>query len=103
MQGIAVSGLGGRLRACTHLDVSAPMIEEAIGAIREVLAESIAHGSTMNVDPENIDGSYYGGAYEGHWRVYDREGEPCPKCRRPILRVTHAGRSTYYCGRCQNC
>jgi len=38
MQGIAVSGLGGRLRACTHLDVSAPMIEEAVGAIREALA-----------------------------------------------------------------
>ena len=29
--------------------------------IREVLAESIAHGSTLNVNPENIDGSYYGG------------------------------------------
>jgi threonine aldolase len=37
-RGIAVSGLGGRLRACTHLDVSAPMIEEAVGAIREALA-----------------------------------------------------------------
>ena len=37
-RGIAVSGLGGRLRACTHLDVSAPMVEEAVGAIREALA-----------------------------------------------------------------
>jgi len=35
---IAVSGLGGRVRACTHLDVSAPVIEEAVGTIREVLA-----------------------------------------------------------------
>ena len=70
-------------------------------AILEVLNESIAHGSTMNVDPENIDGSYYGGAYEGRWRVYDREGEPCPACRTPIRRVTHAGRSTYFCPRCQ--
>ncbi len=38
MRGIAVSGLGGRLRACTHLDVSAPTVEEAIGAVREALA-----------------------------------------------------------------
>jgi threonine aldolase len=38
MRGIAISGLGGRLRACTHLDVSAPMVDEAIGAIREALA-----------------------------------------------------------------
>jgi threonine aldolase len=38
MRGIAISGLGGRARACTHLDVSAPMIEEAVGAVREALA-----------------------------------------------------------------
>jgi formamidopyrimidine-DNA glycosylase len=70
-------------------------------AILDVLAESLAHGSTMNVDPENIDGSYYGGSYEGRWRVYDREGEPCPTCRASIRRVAHAGRSTFYCPRCQ--
>jgi threonine aldolase len=38
MRGVAVSGLGGRVRACTHLDVTAPMIEEAVGLIREALA-----------------------------------------------------------------
>ena len=37
-RGVAVSGLGGRVRACTHLDVTAPMIEEAIGHIRAALA-----------------------------------------------------------------
>jgi formamidopyrimidine-DNA glycosylase len=70
-------------------------------AILEVLGESLALGSTMNVDPENIDGSYYGGSYEGRWRVYDREGKPCPACRASIRRVAHAGRSTFYCPRCQ--
>lgn len=69
--------------------------------ILQVLNESIVHGSTLNVDPTNIDGSYYGGDYEGHWRVYDREGEPCPKCRAAIERITQAGRSTYFCPRCQ--
>ncbi len=70
-------------------------------AILDVLSESIAHGSTMNVDPENIDGSYYGGSYEGRWRVYDREGLPCPRCRARVRRVARAGRSTYFCPRCQ--
>ena len=70
-------------------------------AILDVLGEALAHGSTMNVDSENIDGSYFGGGYDGRWRVYDREGEPCRKCLEPIRRVTHAGRSTYFCGRCQ--
>jgi threonine aldolase len=37
MQGIMVSGLGGRVRACTHLDVTADMIPEAVSAIREAL------------------------------------------------------------------
>jgi formamidopyrimidine-DNA glycosylase len=70
-------------------------------AILDVLSESLSHGSTMNVDPENIDGSYYGGDYEGHWRVYDREDKPCPSCNAPIRRISHAGRSTFFCPRCQ--
>ena len=70
-------------------------------AILDILSESISHGSTMNVDPENIDGSYYGGSYEGRWRVYDREGEACPTCQTSIRRISHAGRSTFFCPRCQ--
>lgn len=70
-------------------------------AILDVLSEAIKHGSTMNVDPEDIEGSYYGGGYQGHWRVYDREGEPCPACRAIVRRITQAGRSTFYCPRCQ--
>lgn len=37
-KGLSVSGLGGRVRACTHLDVTAPMIEEAVAIIREAIA-----------------------------------------------------------------
>jgi formamidopyrimidine-DNA glycosylase len=70
-------------------------------AILDVLGEAIAHGSTMNVDPEDIDSSYFGGGYQGRWRVYEREGAPCPACVAPIRRLTQAGRSTYFCPRCQ--
>lgn len=69
--------------------------------IREVLAESIAHGSTLNVNPENIDGSYYGGGYENQWRVYDRENESCVTCATPIARLKQGGRSSYFCPKCQ--
>ncbi len=69
--------------------------------IREVLAESIRHGSTLNVNPENIDGSYYGGGYESSWRVYDREKDPCVNCETEIKRLKQAGRSTYFCPKCQ--
>lgn len=33
--------------------------------------------------------------------VYDREGEACLGCGRPIRRITQGGRSTYYCPHCQ--
>jgi formamidopyrimidine-DNA glycosylase len=82
-------------------ELSARRLPRLHRAIIAVFEESIAHGSTMNVDPEDIDGSYYGGAYEGRWRVYDREGEPCVNCRARVRRVAHGGRSTYFCPRCQ--
>jgi formamidopyrimidine-DNA glycosylase len=39
----------------------------------------------------------------GRFRVYEREGEPCPTrgCRGTIRRVSQAGRSTFYCPTCQ--
>ena len=40
------------------------------------------------------------GGDEG-WNVYDREGAPCVRCGAPVRRIAQAGRSTYYCGRCQ--
>lgn len=35
------------------------------------------------------------------WRVYGKEGDPCRRCGSRIVRITQAGRSTYYCRRCQ--
>jgi formamidopyrimidine-DNA glycosylase len=35
------------------------------------------------------------------WRVYDREGKRCRRCDSRVARITQAGRSTYYCPRCQ--
>jgi formamidopyrimidine-DNA glycosylase len=79
-------------------------------AIRKVLAEAIRWGSTvpLNFGGVESDGLFYFGRapetpdfYEERLRVYDREGQPCPNCRRPIRRLTQAARSTYYCPCCQ--
>lgn len=35
------------------------------------------------------------------FEVYDREGKPCSRCSSAIRRIAQAGRSTYYCPRCQ--
>jgi formamidopyrimidine-DNA glycosylase len=39
----------------------------------------------------------------GRFRVYEREGEPCPTpgCRGTIRRISQTGRSTFYCPVCQ--
>lgn len=81
--------------------VSARKAKVLFEKIREVLAESIRHGSTLNVNPENIDGSYYNGEYAGKWLVYDREKKPCVVCETEIERLKQGGRSSYFCPRCQ--
>ena len=79
-------------------------------AIRAVLAEAIDCGSTVPLNPggDRSDGFFYFGRapgapdfYAERLRVYDREGQPCPRCRRPIRRITQAARSTFFCPHCQ--
>jgi formamidopyrimidine-DNA glycosylase len=69
--------------------------------IRLVLSEAIGVGVKLPVDPENIGGSIYGVTTGWKWRVYDRENDPCDGCSTPIGRIVQAGRSTYFCRKCQ--
>jgi threonine aldolase len=36
-RGVLLAMMDGRIRACTHLDVSAEMIEETVGLVREIV------------------------------------------------------------------
>ena len=69
-------------------------------AIQQILNEAIESGSTLQIDLADGLAGYFGNV-ERFWRVYEREGEPCVKCGTKIKRVVQAGRSTYYCTRCQ--
>lgn len=69
-------------------------------AVRDILEEAIAAGSTLKIDLSDGDSSYIGTS-ERFWRVYERAGEPCVNCGTKIRRVVQGGRSTYYCPRCQ--
>ena len=35
-RGVLLAMMDGRIRACTHLDVTADMIEETLGLVREI-------------------------------------------------------------------
>lgn len=79
--------------------------------IREVLADAIECGSTIPLDFSGSgkrDGLFYYGLpdgaadyYQERLLMYDREGEPCPRCGAPIRRIVQAARSTFFCPQCQ--
>ena len=83
----------------THT-LSKPRARKLYQAIRQVLQEAIDSGSTLKIDLADGQASYFGSS-ERFWRVYEREGEPCLNCGTPIRRIAHAGRSTYFCPKCQ--
>ncbi len=66
--------------------------------IRDVLGFAVDH---IRGSIKLEEGFSYGAAFETFWQVYDREGEPCVSCGAKIRRVTHGGRSTYWCPKCQ--
>lgn len=41
------------------------------------------------------------GKFNERIKVYGRDNEPCPACTTPITRIVQAGRSTFYCRKCQ--
>lgn len=77
-------------------------IEALVIAIRDVLAEAIDAGGSTLRDFRHEDGSL--GYFQHAFRVYDREGEPCPTpgCRGMIRRLVQSGRSTFHCVECQH-
>jgi formamidopyrimidine-DNA glycosylase len=70
-------------------------------AIKEVLAEAVEVGGSTLKDFAAADGAL--GYFQHRFRVYDREGEPCPTpgCKGMIAREVQAGRSTFFCPVCQ--
>ena len=71
------------------------------GAIRDVLGEAIKSGGSTLKDYARPDGEL--GYFQHKFRVYDRAGAPCPQpaCGGVISQISQAGRSTYFCSRCQ--
>jgi formamidopyrimidine-DNA glycosylase len=48
-----------------------------------------------------VDGEGNPGEYQQHHRAYGREGEKCYRCGTIIRRAIVAGRSSYFCPKCQ--
>jgi formamidopyrimidine-DNA glycosylase len=68
-------------------------------AIREALRAGIRRQGASLRDYAQPDGRR--GRAQERFRVYGREGEPCPRCGTPIDKIRSGGRGTWYCPQCQ--
>ena len=72
-------------------------------ALREAVVESLragidAKGASID-DYRQPDGAK--GRFQDRFLVHLREGEPCVRCGRTVVKMRAAGRGTYVCERCQ--
>jgi formamidopyrimidine-DNA glycosylase len=75
-------------------------IPPLVAAIKKVLKDAIAAGGSTLRDHAQATGDP--GAFQHHFLVYGREGKPCKlDCPGTVKRIVQAGRSTFYCPKCQ--
>src|SRR5262249_40554948 len=72
-----------------------------VDAIKAVLHAAIKAGGSSLRDHRQTHGEL--GHFPPHFRVYNREGEPCvtPGCGGTVKRIVQSGRSTFFCPKCQ--
>ena len=68
-------------------------------AVKRVLDRAVAFQGTSFRDYRDTEGRM--GRFWEKLRVYQKTGEPCRRCRRPIRRIVVGGRSTHFCPHCQ--
>ena len=68
-------------------------------AVRAVLRQGIANRGASFADYVGADGEP--GDNAERLSVYQRTGQPCLRCGRPISRIVIGQRSTHFCPRCQ--
>jgi formamidopyrimidine-DNA glycosylase len=76
-----------------------PEIRKLHRAMRAILEEAIKLGGSSISDYVGADGEP--GEFQIRHRAYDREGKKCFRCRARIRRMIVAGRSSYFCSKCQ--
>jgi formamidopyrimidine-DNA glycosylase len=68
--------------------------------VRTVLSKALAEGGT-SFDAQYVNVNGQAGYFAHSLNAYGRTGEPCPRCGRPIVRVSFTNRSSHYCPHCQ--
>lgn len=69
------------------------------GAMKQILKKAVKLRGTSISDYRDTAGK--SGKYGEIKKAYQREGEPCFRCKTPIKRVKMGGRSSHFCPACQ--
>lgn len=80
--------------------ISPGRCERLLAEVRATLGEAIEAGGSSLRDYVHTDGG--AGCFQLAHAVYERHGAPCLRCSTPIRQIRQAGRSTYYCPKCQH-
>ncbi len=70
-------------------------------SVVETLQDAVKYRGSSLADEQYVDLFGNKGEYQLHHKVYAREGDPCRRCRQPIVREKAGGRSTFFCAACQ--
>jgi len=106
----AIAGLGNiycdeslhaaRIHPLTRADRLNPeSVKRLRSAIKATLRRAIRFNGSTLMDYRDADGKE--GSFQRHHKVYQREGKPCRACGTTIRRIQAAGRSTFFCPKCQ--
>lgn len=68
-------------------------------ALTKGITRSFDEALTRDAGPEIVYVEDAGA--DNPFRVYGREGSPCPRCKTPLVRIVLGGRTTVFCARCQ--
>jgi formamidopyrimidine-DNA glycosylase len=76
-----------------------PEVRRLHRGIRRALEAGIARQGATLRDYRRPDGRP--GSMQKEFKVYGRDGEPCPRCRTTIAKTRAGGRGTWFCPGCQ--
>lgn len=75
-------------------------VNRLLAEVRAVLEKALAEGGT-SFDAQYVNVNGQAGYFAHSLNAYGRTAQPCPRCGRPIVRVSFMNRSSHFCPRCQ--
>jgi formamidopyrimidine-DNA glycosylase len=80
--------------------LSRPRAKLLLAEVRAVLTKALAEGGT-SFDAQYLNVNGQSGYFAHSLNAYGQQGEPCPRCGRPIVREAFMNRGSHFCPRCQ--